>query len=106
MKRALAAALLAAGCAAPDAPDAACARQAENDPAVRELIVKGAGNPAFLAASQEELTFARRQAVVACLRSRGQAPRDFEKLVLGRIVDEPLQEVEANAANSAVVELR
>ena len=78
MRRALAAALLLAGplagCARPDTPEAACARQAENDPAVRELIIKGVGNPAFLAASQEELTFARRQATVACLRSRGLAP--------------------------------
>ena len=81
MKRVLAAALLLAGCAAPAAPDAAatpdaaCARQAETDPVVRELIIKGAGNPAFLAASQEELTFARSQAEVACRRSRGLAPR-------------------------------
>ena len=74
MRRALAAALLLAGCARPDTPEAACARLAENDPVVQELIIKGAGNPAFLAASQEELAFARRQATVACLRSRGLAP--------------------------------
>ena len=75
MRRALAGALLLLGCAAPDTPEATCERQAENRPAVRELIIKGAGNPAFLAASQEELAFTRRQAVVACLRSRGLAPR-------------------------------
>ena len=75
MRRALAAALLLAGCAGADTPEAACARQAENDPAVRELIIKGVGNPAFLAASQEELAFTRRQATVACLRGRGLAPR-------------------------------
>lgn len=75
MRRAPLLALLLAGCAASDPREAACERQAENDPAVRELIIKGVGNPAFLAASQEELAFARRQAVVACLRGRGQAPR-------------------------------
>ena len=75
MRRALATALLLAGCAGASTPEAACERQAENDPAVKLLIVKGVGNPAFLAASQEELAYAKRQATVACLRGRGLAPR-------------------------------
>lgn len=75
MRRALLLALLLAGCAKPDTPEAACERQADGDPTVRLLVIKGLGNPAFLAGNQEELAFARRQAVVACLRARGLAPR-------------------------------
>ncbi len=68
-------ALLLAGCGAPEKPDeAACERQAENNPAVHELIIKGLGNPAFQAESQQSLALARRQATLACLRSRGLAP--------------------------------
>ena len=75
MRTVLALLLLLAGCSAPGTPEeAACERQAENSPAVRELIIKGVGNPAFLAASQESLALARRQATLACLRGRGLAP--------------------------------
>ncbi len=74
MRRILAAALLLAGCAGADTPEAACERQANNEPAVKLLIIKGVGNPAFLAASQEELAFLRKQAVLTCLRARGLAP--------------------------------
>lgn len=74
MRALIAAALLLAGCAAPDTPQAACERQAENDPTVHELVIKGLGGEAFRNNSQDELRFARQQAVVACLRARGVAP--------------------------------
>ena len=64
--------LVLSACAAPQSPDeAACERQADNDPAVRELIIKGAGNPHFMMESQDELRAAKRAATVRCLKSRG-----------------------------------
>lgn len=75
MRAAFALVLLLAGCSTADTPgEAACERQAENNPAVKELIIKGLGNPAFQAESQQSLALARRQATLACLRSRGLAP--------------------------------
>lgn len=66
-------ALLAA--CAPESPiDRACDEAANNDPAVKLLIVKGLGNPYFQAMSQDELRAARQQARLTCLRSRGLAP--------------------------------
>ena len=48
-----------------------CARQAENDPAVKELIMKGAGSEHFQLEAQDKLRAAKQDATVACLRTRG-----------------------------------
>ena len=50
---------------------AACNAEAERDPAVTSLIMKGAGSPTFLAESQDELKVARQRATLGCLRARG-----------------------------------
>ena len=74
MRAALLLPLLAA-CATPESPDQrACDHQANEDPAVKQLIIKGVGNPYFQSNSQDELNAARQQARLACLRSRGLAP--------------------------------
>ena len=67
--------LLLAGCGTAESPDQrACNRQADEDPAVKALILKGVGNPYFQNNSQEELHIAKQQARLACLRRRGLAP--------------------------------
>ena len=48
-----------------------CARQAENDPAVKLLVVKGVGDPHFALENQQQLHDAKQDALLACLRSRG-----------------------------------
>ena len=48
-----------------------CSRQAENDPAVKALIIKGVGNPHFAIEGQEQMKVAKQDATLACLRSRG-----------------------------------
>ncbi len=63
-----------AGCgrgASPVSDQEACARQAEDDPVVKEMIIKGAGNPHFLLEGQDQLRAAKQDATLACLRSRG-----------------------------------
>lgn len=52
-----------------------CDREANDDPKVVELILKGVGNPYFQSNSQEELAAAKQDARLACLRSRGLIPR-------------------------------
>ncbi len=78
MMRAALLLVLLAGCSASskdESPDQrACDRQANDDPTVKELIIKGAGNPYFQNNSQEELRVAKQQARLVCLRSRGLAP--------------------------------
>ncbi len=75
MTRAALLLVLLAGCSTAEGPDQrACDRQAYDDPAVKELIIKGVGNPYFQNNSQEELRVAKQQARLACLRSRGLAP--------------------------------
>ena len=49
----------------------ACRTEAERDPAVTDLLMKGAGSPTFLAESQDELRVARQRATLGCLRARG-----------------------------------
>ena len=67
--------LLLAGCGAAESPDErACDRQANEDPVVKELILKGVSNPYFQNNSQDELRAAKQQARLVCLRSRGLAP--------------------------------
>jgi len=66
---------LLAGCGAAESPDQrACDRQADEDPAVKALILKGVGNPYFQNNSQDELKAAKQQARMVCLRSRGLMP--------------------------------
>ena len=66
---------LLAACGTTESPDQrACERQANEDPAVKQLILKGVGNPYFQSNSQEEMNAAKQQARLVCLRSRGLAP--------------------------------
>ena len=76
MTRALAAlAILAlAACGAREQPtndQDSCSRQANEDPVVKELIVRGAGNPHFQMEGQDQLRAAKQDAMLACLRGRG-----------------------------------
>lgn len=48
-----------------------CDRQANNDPVVKELIMKGAGNEHFQLEGQDQLRAAKQDARIACLRARG-----------------------------------
>ena len=67
--------LLLAGCGAPEPPaDRACDAAVDNDPTVKQLIIKGLGNPNFMDSSQDELKAAKQQARLTCLRRRGLAP--------------------------------
>ena len=70
-------ALLLGGCAGREGgpPEEVCARQANDDPAVRALIIKGAGNENFQATSQRQLREAKQDAALNCLRARGLAPK-------------------------------
>ena len=74
----LAGLVVLAGCAptaaplrAPGTDQEACARQANDDPVVKELIIRGAGNPHFQMEGQDQLRAAKQDAALACLRARG-----------------------------------
>ncbi len=69
--RTLFALLLVAGCSAAPLADRPCEGQAEQDPEVRDLILKGAGSPSFLAENQDRLSRARQRATLDCLRGKG-----------------------------------
>jgi hypothetical protein len=72
--RGLIVALLLAGCAAattPPTPQAACEREAQDDPVVRDMRMKGAGSPSYLAWEQERMRIAVQEATLRCLRARG-----------------------------------
>lgn len=56
---------------APTTDKDACARQANDDPVVKELITRGAGNPHFQVEGQDQLRAAKQDAALACLRARG-----------------------------------
>jgi hypothetical protein len=70
--------LLLAACsggAAPGTPEQACASQANDDPVVKELVMKGAGTMQFQWDNEQRLVLARRDATLRCLRARGLAPK-------------------------------
>lgn len=74
MTRTLSALLLAvlAGCAAtPATPQGACEALANDDPTVKTIIIKQAGNPHAQLEGQTELRAAKQDATLACLRNRG-----------------------------------
>ena len=53
----------------------ACKAQVSDDPEVKRLIAINAGSESFQAQQgQQELTDARQQALLRCLRARGLAP--------------------------------
>ena len=64
-------ALLLAGCARDDTPASACEHQVYQDPVVKELIIKGAGNQSFQRESEDVLAQAKQRARLACLQGRG-----------------------------------
>ena len=68
--------LLPAACArTPASPEAAaCERQADADPAVRDLLLKSAGSEHFQIEHAQDLKDARARATLICLRRRGLAP--------------------------------
>ncbi len=64
--------LLMSACATQDPPEvAACKAEANEDPEVKSLLLKGAGSPDFLAENQDNVKAARQRATLACLRARG-----------------------------------
>ena len=69
--------LLLTGCvtAAPPAPQAACEREAQDDPVVRDMRMKAAGSPSYLAEEQDTFRNAVQDATLRCLRARGDHPR-------------------------------
>ena len=65
-----------AGCATAATPEErACERAANDDPAVKALILTGVGNPYFQSNSQDELAATKQQAFLTCMRARGLAPK-------------------------------
>jgi len=66
--------LLLAACGGPDTPEAACARQANDDPEVHRLVMLSGGTPYLQQKYEGELAYLRREATLRCLRSRGLAP--------------------------------
>ena len=56
-------------------PEEACARQADNDPAVTEALRKEAGNLDYLWQAGSQVRALRQQATIRCLRARGLAPK-------------------------------
>jgi len=71
--------LAACGNAVPDAPrdprvaaaEAACAPAVNADPAVHDLMIKGAGNEHFKYEHDDDLKQARQQALQSCMRGQG-----------------------------------
>ncbi len=74
---ALGPALSVVGCARPmdNAPAAAipeqCSAQVYADPAVKALIMKGAGSESFLRQHQDELKYAKLDAAHRCMQQKG-----------------------------------
>jgi hypothetical protein len=69
--------LLLASCSGPasDSPEGACARQANDDPAVKELMMKAAGTQQFEWDNAPRIRMAKQDATLRCLRARGLAPK-------------------------------
>lgn len=65
--------LLLAACAttAPNTPQAACERAANDDPKVKLMIEIAAGSPHYQRENQERIENAQQDATIACLRARG-----------------------------------
>ncbi len=66
---------LAACASTPPSPERACESAANDDPKVKAIIIKGAGNPHAQLEDQDLLRAAKQDATLACLRSRGLIPR-------------------------------
>ena len=73
--RVLIALLLLAGCTPSSDPAARCAAEADGDPTVRLLRMKGAGSEMFMQEHMDDLRLARNDALQACQRGTGQGPR-------------------------------
>jgi hypothetical protein len=75
VKRVFLVVLLLGGCAPQGTgPDAVCERDSYDDPAVKQMMVAQAGNPALELHQQDAMNNARQQAKRACLRRLGQLP--------------------------------
>jgi hypothetical protein len=60
---------------APDnSPQAQCERQANDDPAVVAIYTHTEGGYTYSSLDRSRLAFARRQAILRCMRAKGLAP--------------------------------
>ena len=79
MRRAAMLLLLLGACSgggeANDPQREACARQANEDPTVREMLMKAAGTSDYEWQNSERIRLARQDATLRCLRTRGLAPK-------------------------------
>ena len=64
-----------AGVPVPAALASACDSQVNQDPVVKDLIMKGAGSEHFKLENEDTLRLARQRARLACLQGRGVLPR-------------------------------
>jgi hypothetical protein len=71
---ALALLLAVAGCARDNSPRGVCERESWNDPIVKLLMEKIAGNPTQQDIWEPELDRARKRATVRCLQAAGVLP--------------------------------
>lgn len=56
-------------------PQDICARAADDSPVVHEMLRIGAGAPQYLKDNDRKLQQAKQDAMLACLRTRGLAPK-------------------------------
>jgi hypothetical protein len=57
-----------------DTPQAQCERQADDDPAVVAIYSHTEGGYTYSSLDRARLAFARRQAILRCMRAKGLAP--------------------------------